>query len=173
MGLAIALAGGAGAFSRYALDYLAGDHLDPHHQVYVTLAVNVVGSLLLGLLIGVHPDGRTRIVLGVGFLAAFTTFSTLVAQMYHAAGAGRYARSVALPLITIVAGLLTLSLGVAAGRALAGSNPVGVRASSDSAFANIRHGVRGHTGPAVLRRRHHGAADGPHRGLHGSRRSDA
>src|SRR5947208_10075710 len=27
----------------------------------------------------------------VGFLAAFTTFSTLVAQMYHAAGAGRYA----------------------------------------------------------------------------------
>ena len=66
MPIGLAVAGGAGAFSRYALDYLAGDHLDPHHQVYVTLAVNVVGSLLLGLLIGVHPDGRTRIVLGVG-----------------------------------------------------------------------------------------------------------
>jgi len=118
IGLAVALAGGAGAFARYALDYYAGDHLEPHHQVYVTLAVNVIGSLLLGLLIGIHPDGRTRIVLGVGFLAAFTTFSTLVAQMYHAAGAGRYATSVALPLITIAAGLLTLSLGVVAGRAL-------------------------------------------------------
>ena len=117
IGLAVALAGGAGAFSRYAFDYYAG-HLEPHHQVYVTLAVNILGSLLLGLLIGVHPDGRTRIVLGVGFLAAFTTFSTLVAQMYHAAGAGKYATSVALPLITIVAGLLTLALGVAAGRAL-------------------------------------------------------
>lgn len=118
IGLAVALAGGAGAFSRYALDYYAGDHLEPHHQVYVTLAVNVLGSLLLGLLIGVHPDGRTRLVLGVGFLAAFTTFSTLVAQMYHAADAGKYATSVALPVITLAAGLLTLSLGVAAGRAL-------------------------------------------------------
>jgi fluoride ion exporter CrcB/FEX len=74
--------------------------------VYVTLAVNVIGSLMLGLLIGVHPDGHTRVVLGVGVLAAFTTFSTLVAQMYHAADARRYATSLALPLITLVAGLV-------------------------------------------------------------------
>jgi hypothetical protein len=38
--------------------------------------------------------------------------------MYNAVDAGRYATSVALPLITVVAGLLTLSLGVVAGRAL-------------------------------------------------------
>lgn len=117
-GLAVALAGGAGAFARYALDFYAGDRLEPHHQVYVTLAVNIGGSLLLGLVMGVHPDGRVRIVLGVGFLAAFTTFSTLVAQMYHALGTGRYATSVALPVISLVAGLVALSLGVAAGRAL-------------------------------------------------------
>jgi fluoride exporter len=117
-GLAVALAGGAGAFARYALDYYAGDRLEPHHQVYVTLAVNIGGSLLLGLLIGIHPDGRTRIVLGVGFLAAFTTFSTLVAQMYHAIDAGRYATSVALPMISLVAGLVALLIGVTAGRTL-------------------------------------------------------
>lgn len=117
-GLAVALAGGLGAFARYALDYCAGDRLDPHHQVYVTLAVNIAGSLLLGLLIGVHPDGRTRVVLGVGFLAAFTTFSTLVAQVYHAVDAGRYATSVALPLISLLAGLAALSIGVVAGRTL-------------------------------------------------------
>ncbi len=117
-GLAVALAGGAGAFARYVLDYYAGDRLEPHHQVYVTLVVNIGGSLLLGLLIGVHPNGRTRIVLGVGFLAAFTTFSTLVAQMYHAIDAGRYATTVALPLISLVAGVVALSIGVAAGRTL-------------------------------------------------------
>jgi CrcB protein len=118
-GLAVALAGGLGAFARYVLDYYAGDQLEPHHQVYVTLAVNVFGSLLLGLLIGVHPDGRIRVVLGVGFLAAFTTFSTLVAQMYHAVGAGRYATGAALPLISLAAGLVALSIGVAAGRTFA------------------------------------------------------
>jgi CrcB protein len=115
-GLAVALAGGAGALARYALDCYAGGRLEPHHQVYVTLAVNVIGSLLLGLIIGVHPDARIRVVLGVGFLAAFTTFSTLVAQMYHALDAGRYATSVALPLISLGAGLVALTTGVAAGR---------------------------------------------------------
>jgi CrcB protein len=118
-GLAVALAGAAGAFARYALGLYAGDHLEPHHQVYVTLAVNVAGSLLLGVLIGVHPDGRTQVVLGVGFLAAFTTFSTLVAQMYHAAVAGRYGTSVALPLLSLAAGLAALWIGVATGRTLA------------------------------------------------------
>jgi CrcB protein len=119
IGLAVALAGGLGTFSRYVLDYYAGDHLEPHHQVYVTFAVNVLGSLLLGLLIGIHPDGRIRLVLGVGFLAAFTTFSTLVAQMYHAMDGGRYATGTLLPVATLVAGMVTLWLGVIAGRTIA------------------------------------------------------
>jgi hypothetical protein len=37
----------------------------------------------------------------------------------HTVGDGRYATSVALPLVTVVAGLLALSIGVAAGRTFA------------------------------------------------------
>lgn len=118
IGLAVALAGGLGTFSRYVLDYYAGDHLEPHHQVYVTLAVNIAGSLLLGLLIGTHPDGRLRLIVGVGFLAAFTTFSTLVAQVYHAMDGGQYATGMILPVTSVLAGVVTLWLGVLAGRTL-------------------------------------------------------
>ena len=35
IGLAVAVAGAAGALARYLLDFYAGDHMEPHHQVYV------------------------------------------------------------------------------------------------------------------------------------------
>jgi fluoride exporter len=118
IGLLVALAGGLGAFSRYGLDYYAGDQLEPHHQVYVTFAANIVGSMLLGVLIGTHPDGRIRVVLGVGFLAAFTTFSTLVSQVYHAMDGGHYAVGTLLPFTSVILGVVTLWAGILAGRAL-------------------------------------------------------
>ncbi len=116
VGLAVALAGGAGAFTRYLLDEYASANLAEHQQVLATFAINIIGSLLLGLLIGAQLDGRTRIVLGVGFLAAFTTFSTLVAQVYHAMDGGRYATGLLLPVGSLAVGVFTLWAGVLAGR---------------------------------------------------------
>lgn len=53
----------------------AGERLNrPGGIPYGTLAVNVVGSLLLGLLWNVGPPTTT--VLGVGALGTFTTFSS-------------------------------------------------------------------------------------------------
>ena len=119
IGLAVAVAGAAGAVARYALDYYAGDHMEPHHQVYITFAINVVGSMLLGLLIGIHPAGNVRIVLGVGFLGAFTTFSTLIGQMYHAFDSEKYVHGLMLPTGSVALGLVALWVGVAAGRQVA------------------------------------------------------
>ena len=119
IGLAVAVAGAAGALARYLLDFYAGDHMEPHHQVYVTFAINVAGSLLLGLLIGVHPPGGVRVVLGVGFLGAFTTFSTLMGQMYHAFSSDRYTHGLMLPLSSIALGVFAVWVGVAVGRSMA------------------------------------------------------
>ncbi len=116
VGLLVALAGGLGALARYGVDSIAGQRMAPHHQVPATFAVNIAGALLLGLLVGVHPhDGRVRIVLGVGFLGAFTTFSTLAYQSYHYLDAGSYARAAALPLATVVIGVAAVAAGVAVG----------------------------------------------------------
>ncbi len=119
IGLAVAVAGAAGALARYLLDFYAGDHMEPHHQVYVTFAINVAGSLLLGLLIGVHPPGGIRVVLGVGFLGAFTTFSTLMSQMYHAFSTDKFAHGLMLPLGSVTLGVFALWAGVAVGRTMA------------------------------------------------------
>jgi fluoride exporter len=119
IGLAVAVAGAAGALARYLLDFYAGDHMEPHHQVYVTFAINVAGSLLLGLLIGVHPPGGVRVVLGVGFLGAFTTFSTLMGQMYHAFSSDRYTHGLMLPLSSVALGVFAVWVGVVVGRTMA------------------------------------------------------
>ncbi|HWF58342.1 MAG TPA: fluoride efflux transporter CrcB [Candidatus Dormibacteraeota bacterium] len=77
--LAITAAGGLGALSRYALQAL----IDPRSDLpWGTFAINVSGSFLLGLIftltterLSVQPWLRTALT--VGFLGAYTTFSTL------------------------------------------------------------------------------------------------
>jgi fluoride exporter len=41
-----------------------------------TLFVNLLGAFLLGVLYGIQPQGYFYAFLGVGFMGAFTTFST-------------------------------------------------------------------------------------------------
>ena len=67
----------------------------------------------------VRNKGTTRLMLaGTGLLGSFTTFSTLVAQVYHAFDRGHYTTGLVLPLLSLVAGVLALTVGVAAGRQL-------------------------------------------------------
>ena len=78
--LSIAIGGAMGAMARYWV----GSYLLPissYKFPYATFSVNVAGSLLMGILYvliverGGLPD-QARHLLMVGFLGAFTTFST-------------------------------------------------------------------------------------------------
>lgn len=78
--LAIGAAGFAGAVARYLVGGWVYRVL-PAAFPYGTLAVNVAGSLLLGILFELTTtraslDPAVRTVVGIGFLGAFTTFST-------------------------------------------------------------------------------------------------
>ncbi len=75
-----------------------------------TLAVNVVGSLALGLLAGLAPGERLTLLLGEGVCGAFTTFSSFSVATVRL-GAGEHSRRAALNVV------LTLSLGIAAAAA--------------------------------------------------------
>jgi len=105
--LLVGFAGAAGVLARYAISSpVHGDALP-----WVTVGINVIGSLLLGILVSSHTfSDDLRTVVGVGFLGGFTTFSTFSVQAFLDIEAGEPARA----LIYVAASVL-LGLGAAAG----------------------------------------------------------
>lgn len=77
--LGLAVAGGLGALARYQVTGVIAQRQRSLFP-YSTLVVNVSGSFLLGTLVGLVLTGRLPeswlVWGGVGFLGAFTTFST-------------------------------------------------------------------------------------------------
>jgi CrcB protein len=63
------------------LRYLAG-HLIDGQLPRGTLAVNLVGSLLLGWFSGLGIDGDPMALLGTGFCGGLTTYSSFVVHSY-------------------------------------------------------------------------------------------
>ena len=78
--LAIAIGGGLGSIARFIVSREMGNWLG-NYLPYGTLTVNIAGSLALGWVITFFFDrpelsSALRLGLTVGFLGAFTTFST-------------------------------------------------------------------------------------------------
>ncbi len=86
-----------------------------------TLAVNVVGSFALGLLVA---WGATRMspevlsALTVGFLGAFTTFSTFTLEALTLTHDGRFPVAALYLVVSLVLGLAGAAAGHQVGRAL-------------------------------------------------------
>lgn len=112
----VAVAGAAGALSRYGVGHLVGSRSFP----WATLGINLAGSFLLGVLWRAGLEQRwsetVTTSLGLGFLGAFTTFSTFsnetmeLLRTDRPAAAGLYAAA------SLVGGLLAAAAGYAAGR---------------------------------------------------------
>ncbi len=83
MWVAVAVAGGLGAVVRYLVD-LAVSRLAGGRFPWGTVAVNVSGSLVAGLVAGLAISGHlgveVEVVVAGGFLGAYTTFSTAMVQ---------------------------------------------------------------------------------------------
>ncbi len=71
----------AGAAVGAPLRYVAG-HLLDGRVPGGTIAVNWVGSFLLGWFTGLGLDGDATALLGVGFCGALTTYSSFVVQSH-------------------------------------------------------------------------------------------
>ena len=113
----VAVLGGLGAILRFELDGLVQGRLDTEFP-FGTFVVNVLGSFLLGLLIGLHVTGNDMLLAGTATLGSFTTFSTWMLETERLGENG--ADRVALGNIvgSIALGLLAAGLGWAIGAAL-------------------------------------------------------
>ena len=80
-----------------------------------TLLVNLTGAFLLGLLIGAELDALLLLLLGTGFLGAFTTFSTLKLEMTELWRKGNRRDFFLYTGVTYVFGIALAFLGVVCG----------------------------------------------------------
>lgn len=92
--LIIGCGGFLGAISRYLVSMSVTRWMG-NTIPYGTLAVNVIGSFILGLLYSLAIDKvalseNIRFFIGVGFLGAFTTFSTFSVETLHLVEDGAY-----------------------------------------------------------------------------------
>jgi CrcB protein len=117
--LLVLLGGAVGAPARYLTD-LAVQRLHSTVFPWGTWTVNLLGSLVLGVVAGASAPGWLLSLVGTGLCGALTTFSTfgfetvrLVEDGDHAAAAWNVAGS-------LVAGLAAVALGWLLGSGLAG-----------------------------------------------------
>lgn len=111
----LVLAGAAvGAPCRYLVDRAVQARVDALLP-WGTLAVNVAGSLLLGLLLAAHLHGpataATVALAGVGFAGAFTTYSTFAYETVRLAEEGAVLHAAANVALTVTVGLLAAGVG--------------------------------------------------------------
>lgn len=115
----VAAAGAVGALARYGLVTLVGRRSFP----WATLGVNVSGAFLLGLVLAAaEARGWSQEVtapLAVGFLGAYTTFSTFAYEGVTLGRADRLAAATAYLVVSVVVGVAAAWAGHRAGSALA------------------------------------------------------
>ena len=118
----IALGGAAGAVSRYAVDDLVG-RATGGSLALGTFVVNISGSFVLGVLFALVmeramlPDD-VRPALMIGFIGAYTTFSTWMLESWRLASDGAMLLAAANLVGSVAVGLVAVVAGIAVGRAL-------------------------------------------------------
>ncbi len=118
--LAVAAFGALGAVARYAVDG-AVSRATAGQFPWGTLVVNIAGSFALGALVELTTNrmvlpAEWRIALGIGFLGAFTTFSTFTYETFRMLESGAVGEALLNVALSLVLGLLAAALGVGVGR---------------------------------------------------------
>ena len=115
----VGIGGGAGAIARYLTGVAYVRAAGPGQPYIATLICNVVGGLLMGVLIGVltrtGASDRVRLLLGVGVLGGYTTFSSfsleavmMLERRAYGTFAAYVAGSVTLSVLALIVGLVVM-----------------------------------------------------------------
>lgn len=117
----IALGGALGALARYGLDGVVSRRAGGFPLG--TFVINISGSFVIGFLFTLFADrfqapAWFRSTLTIGFLGAYTTFSTWSLESYRLLESGSWAAAAANVLGSVAAGLAAVYLGTVLGRAV-------------------------------------------------------
>jgi CrcB protein len=124
--LAVGMLGGAGSVARLLIDRAVTGRAERAGLAdrtgsgfpLGTLAVNLSGALLLGVLVGLGAGGDTLRLLGTGLLGAYTTFSAWMLETERLVAGGRPRAAAANIAVSLALGLLAVWLGRELGAAI-------------------------------------------------------
>lgn len=111
-----------GANIRYWVGYWASQRIGVSFP-YGTLIINLSGSLLLGFFMTLATerylvDPRWRILVTVGFLGAFTTFSTFTYESFNLISDGQWIAGLINLFGSTILGVLAIGVGMVLGKLL-------------------------------------------------------
>jgi CrcB protein len=114
----VALAGALGALARFGVHGVVQSRAASKFP-YGTVVVNVTGSFVLGLLVGLVTyqglDADVRTVVGTGFIGAYTTFSSFSYDTFGLFEDGSSSASLTNALGSVAVGLVAATAGFALG----------------------------------------------------------
>ncbi|MBO9714482.1 fluoride efflux transporter CrcB [Sphingomonas sp.] len=121
--LLVMLGGALGSAARFLTGKLMLGWLGPNYP-WGTLTVNLAGGMLMGVLAGslarFGQGGESwRLLLGVGVLGGFTTFSAFSLDAMVMIERGDWMTALGYALVSVIGSLIALALGLAAVRAVA------------------------------------------------------
>ena len=116
--IAVAMAGAAGALTRYGLAVLVG----PRSYPWTTLAINVTGAFMLTLLVAgplaTRRNSPLAVAITVGFLGAYTTFSAFGLETVEMVRDDRIGAAATYVAVTLILGLAGAAAGYWVGQRL-------------------------------------------------------
>ena len=120
--LVIALGGALGALSRYGLGFWISSRWNQGFPLG-TFIINITGAFLLGFLNILFVEKLTisplwRLGIGVGFLGAYTTFSTFGYEVIMLLEGGSLLTAGLYTLLSVIIGFAGVALGVGLARLL-------------------------------------------------------
>lgn len=115
--LLVGLGGGLGAIGRYWVGLMVGRNWQGPFPL-ATLTVNVIGSLAMGLLVGLlarfTPEwqAEARLFVAVGLFGGFTTFSAFSLDTMTLIERGQAGMAVLYAVVSVVLSVLALFVGL-------------------------------------------------------------
>ena len=119
--IAVALGGALGSLARHSVN-IVFSHLTESTTPYATATVNILGSVVIGVLAGLIAGGKlhmtpaVRAFVFVGILGGFTTFSSFMLDTLTLEHGHEHGLALANVLLQTVVGLIAVFAGYAAAR---------------------------------------------------------
>ena len=119
--LLVARGGGLGASLRYLVGQWTAANLGPGFP-FGTWAVNIIGGLAMGLLVAVLARAAEaeplRLLLGVGVLGGFTTFSAFSSELVTMLHRGQAMLALGYAAASLIAGMAAVIIGLVAAQSI-------------------------------------------------------